>query len=1017
MRTRLLLILICAAGAATAQPDFTWMKGDSILPIYADYGTKGVVSATNKPGVRFDGVAWKGTGGVVWIFGGQGHVDTSSPAQTSTGYLNDLWKYDAGTSQWTWMHGDRTQNVEGVYGSMGVAADANKPGGRSGAVSWKDAAGNLWLFGGTGWQGGNHGGFQDLWKFGPVAGRWTWMKGSQGVNGAGSYGTQGSSGPGNQPGARSNSVAWTDGSGKLWLFGGNGHAVSGSGLLADLWRYDPALNEWAWIKGPSTVNGNGSYGTIGTPAAGNIPGAREQSVSWVDGSGRFWLFGGGGYPASGGAGDLCDLWRYDPAANQWTWMKGLSTAGGFSIVGTQGVAADANRPGALRSGHTWTDGVGDLWLFGGFGYTNALSPDTGLVSDVWKYDVAVNRWTWVKGTSTVRVPGVYGDQGLAGATNTPGSRISGFAWVDDIGRLRLYGGLGHQSSNFDEVAMNDLWIYVPVTNQWTWTGGNRELAFAGQYGTQGVAAPTNTPGARQKGTAWTDGAGNFWLFGGDGYGETRQSHLNDLWKFDRAANAWIWMKGDKTVGGAAVYGALGTAAAGNKPGARYGSVGWMDSAGRLWLFGGFTLTGYKSDLWRYDPATNMWTWMKGGSGINAAGVYGTMGTANSANLPGARRDGAAWTDAAGNFWLLGGEGYAAAASSGRLNDLWKYNPATNEWTWIKGDSTTNVTGVYGTVLTSAAGNKPGARNAGVTWSDAAGRLWLFGGNGYGSSGGVGRLNDLWRYDPTVNEWTWMKGESFAGGSAVYGGASPGTTTDFTRPGPRYGAVAWKDKDGLFWLAGGNGSGSSAGKPGDVWRYNPSTNQWTWMKGITGPNSYGVYGTKGVTSSANLPGGREYGAGWTDASGNLWLFGGNGLGIAEPPYSGLMNDLWILKLGTGGYTAFASVISNAELRDPQDDADGDGIPNFIEYVLGGSPLVSDLAILPVRSLDGTHLRLNFNRSASSLEDGQVSVEISTNLTNWTSIPAIPVTTAGAVQVDVPRNGNPKLFVRMKTVRVP
>lgn len=1010
--------MVCAANVVDAQPDFTWMKGDSVLPIYADYGTKGVSAATNKPGVRSHGVTWKGAGGVVWIFGGQGQVDVSSPTQSANGYLNDLWRYDTGTNQWTWVHGDRTQNVEGVYGTQGVAADGNKPGGRSGAVSWRDGSGNLWLFGGRGWHGGGTGSFQDLWKFDPVAGRWTWVKGSQGVNGAGSYGVQGTPGAGNQPGARSNSVSWTDGSGRLWLFGGNGFGASGSGLLGDLWRYDPASNEWTWMKGPNSANSNGTYGTMGTAAAGNLPGGREQSVSWTDGSGRLWLFGGGGYPATGGTGDLGDLWRYDPANNQWTWMKGVSTVNQQAVVGTQGVAGDNNRPGAGYAGYTWTDASGNLWLFGGFARTTHLSPDFGLVSDVWKYDVAANRWTWMKGTSTVRVTGVYGDLGVAGAANVPGSRLRGYAWLDDSGRLRLYAGLGHQSSNSEEVAMNDLWMYDPANNQWTWTGGDRELAFAGRYGTQGAGSQGNTPGARQRSTTWTDAAGNFWLFGGDGYAETRQGHLNDLWKYDRAANAWIWVKGDKTTGGAAVYGTLGTPAVENKPGARYGAVGWRDASGRLWLFGGFTVTGYKSDLWRYDPATNAWTWMKGGSGINAAGVYGTMGTANAANLPGARREGFAWTDAAGNFWLLGGEGYAATGSSGRLNDLWKYSPATNEWTWVKGDSTTNAFGVYGTVLTPAAGNKPGGRQAGATWVDASGRLWLFGGNGYAASGGVGRLSDLWRYDPATNEWTWMKGDSSTNGGAVYGGVSPpGSTTDLTRPGSRYGAVAWKDKDGLFWLAGGSGNGTSSGKPGDVWRYNPTTNQWTWMKGITGPNSYGVYGTRGVSSPANFPGGREYGVGWADASGNLWMFGGNGLGIEGPSYSGLMNDLWVLRLSMGGYADFASVIVNEELRDPGDDADGDGIPNFIEYVLGGSPLAADPQILPVRSLNATHLRLNFNRSAASLADGQVSVEISTNLTDWTSIPAIPVTTSGAVQVDVPRNGNPKLFVRLKGVRVP
>ena len=35
-----------------------------------------------------------------------------------------------------------------------------------------------------------------------------------------------------------------------------------------------------------------SYGTQGTPAAGNTPGGRDGGVGWTDNSGNFWLFGG-----------------------------------------------------------------------------------------------------------------------------------------------------------------------------------------------------------------------------------------------------------------------------------------------------------------------------------------------------------------------------------------------------------------------------------------------------------------------------------------------------------------------------------------------------------------------------------------------------------------------------------------------------------------------------------------------------------------------------------------------------
>jgi hypothetical protein len=46
----------------------------------------------------------------------------------------------------------------------------------------------------------------------------------------------------------------------------------------------------------------------------------------------------------------------------------------------------------------------------------------------------------------------------------------------------------------------------------------------------------------------------------------------------------------------------------------------------------------------------------------------------------------------------------------------------------------------------AAANVPGGRGYGVSWFDKSGNVWLFGGDGYDSTGS-GLLNDLWRYQP------------------------------------------------------------------------------------------------------------------------------------------------------------------------------------------------------------------------------------------------------------------------------
>jgi hypothetical protein len=73
---------------------------------------------------------------------------------------------------------------------------------------------------------------------------------------------------------------------------------------------------------------------------------------------------------------------------------------------------------------------------------------------------------------------------------------------------------------------------------------------------------------------------------------------------------------------------------------------------------------------------------------------------------------------------------------GRFNDLWRYSNET--WTWISGDSSTNVFGVYGSQGMAASSSVPGSRSDAVGWIDSSGSLWLFGGAGYAAAS-VGKI--------------------------------------------------------------------------------------------------------------------------------------------------------------------------------------------------------------------------------------------------------------------------------------
>jgi N-acetylneuraminic acid mutarotase len=417
-------------------------------------------------------------------------------------------------------------------------------------------------------------------------------------------------------------------------------------------------------------------------------------------------------------------------------------------------------------------------------------------------------------------------------------------------------------------------------NEWTWMGGSNLGNHAGVYGTLGVPGPGNVPGGRGGPAGWTDTSGNLWLFGGGGL----NGHLNDLWKYTPSTGEWTWMSGSNTWEQRGVYGTLGVSAASNVPGARDGAITWTDLSGNLWLFGGGGpdangLSGELNDLWKYTPLTGEWTWMSGSNLANQAGIYGTMGVPSASNVPGARWSAVSWTDTSGNLWLFGG-----LRIGGDLNDLWRYVPSTGEWTWMSGSNSANQSGVYGTMGDAGASNVPGARNSAVTWADPSGNLWLFGGQGLTAANNSGFLNDLWMFRLSTGKWTWMSGSNSANQPGVYG--TLGVPDASNGPGARYLGVGWMDPSGNFWLFGGSGLSYYLN---DLWKYTPATGEWAWMSGSDLATRPGVYGTLGVPEPGNVPGGREEPAGWTDSSGNLWLFGGQGVDANDA--DGFLNDLW------------------------------------------------------------------------------------------------------------------------------
>jgi N-acetylneuraminic acid mutarotase len=871
---------------------WTWMGGSSTQTLSGIYGTMGTGSTANFPGNRQKSATWSDASGNFWVFGGYGNDIYGSLLVT-----NDLWKYTPADGKWTWMTGSPCCAPGGVYGTKGIGSTVNYPGGRAESVTWTDGSGNLWLFGGNGPDiNGNWGHMNDLWKYTPGNGKWAWMAGAT-TNGVwGSYGTKGTAAAANSPGGRSDASGAIDASGNLWLFGGYGWDVAGGlGDTNDLWKFDPTTGYWTWISGVTTILSSANYGALGAGNTAYTSGARGGAAMWADAS-FLWMFGGYAIDAAGNLNDMNDLWKFELSTKKWYWVAGAKTGQPAGTYGTKGVGSTANIPGGREGTISWKDGSGNFWLFGGSGVDSILGHNS-VLSDLWKLNPTNLQWTWVSGPNLTEVTGTYGTKGTGSTSNNPGPRYGSYrGFVDASGDFWIFGGFIFDA-NGRGTNGNDLWKFTVSNSNWTWMSGFSVNLQMPTYGTKGTGSTANTPGARSAFNTWVDASGNFWLQGGIGVDQgDNNAALNDLWKYAPGAKTWTWMSGSKDAYQAGTYGAMGTANAANTPGSRTRGATWVDASGNLWLFGGWgyatnpNTPGELNDMWKFDTSSSQWTWVSGSNGINVAGTYGSPGVGATTNRPGARESFDSWVDGAGALWIFGGYGGDSSGTVGLLNDLWRFTPADGKWTWMSGSSTVNSSGVYGAQGVASTGYAPSARNLHTAWVDSTGAFWIFCGYGRDSGGTEGNLNDLWRYTPADGKWTWMKGSNLANASGTYGTRGVGAAAN--TPGNRRQGTGWTDASGNLFYFSGNGTDNHGGS-GDLnewWRYSPSSNQWTWMGGSDVAESSGTYGSLIIPAPGNIPGGRSDLHPWVDGKGAVWFFGGQGMGDAAGGI-GPGNDLW------------------------------------------------------------------------------------------------------------------------------
>lgn len=143
---------------------------------------------------------------------------------------------------------------------------------------------------------------------------------------------------------------------------------------------------------------------------------------------------------------------------------------------------------------------------------------------------------------------------------------------------------------------------------------------------------------------------------------------------------------------------------------------------------------------------------------------------------------------------------------------------------------------------------------------------------------------------------------------------------------------------------------------------------------------------------------EYGStfsvvGFVNAGGNKWTKDiGGGKTYTFDETTGVLT-----LASAGGYASWAAI--NAIGSTPDQDKDGDGVPNAVEYLLGGDVNTNDLSKLPQSTVSGTNLVFTFQRDVDTTGAATVTIEVGTTLAAWPDVYSVGANTAGSTNPEV------------------
>ncbi|MCF8238223.1 MAG: T9SS type A sorting domain-containing protein [Saprospiraceae bacterium] len=229
-----------------------------------------------------------------------------------------------------------------------------------------------------------------------------------------------------------------------------------------------------------------------------------------------------------------------------------------------------------------------------------------------------------------------------------------------------------------------------------------------------------------------------------------------------------------------------------------------------YIVAGKTSSELRADFYRYLPGQDEWTQLP--------------------DFPGGTRGfgiGEVWEDIA--YFGFGAGMHPDSTEEVQKNDLWAFDPSTNEWTEL-----------------SSCPCSPRIHPAFITHK---GNIYV----GLGSSSGIGNLNDWWVYNIATDTWA-QKADlpshprhhpyQFAIGDYVYAGFGHGSvepkiydtwyqydpemnswTEVASMPGQGRVAGTQFSHNGFGYVLSGDGEDHDSMETGEFWRYNADSNQW------------------------------------------------------------------------------------------------------------------------------------------------------------------------------------------------